>query len=180
MWNKLVLATASAALVAACSSTPKIPDWVSMPQVEGGLADTACVDYSGDFSLSKTEATTLARGELARQLELRAKVMDKSYKHRTAVQGGANQGGSFESVIKNLADAVLIGSRPAKVEILEIGDKQQLCAMVTLGEKETKEVFDNLIDKSGVPALSHNDEAVLYEEFRAAKATEEMERSLGQ
>jgi hypothetical protein len=186
----------SVMLLAACASTPppepgasatvdppaapisSLPEWVTSPEIEGGFAATECVKANASMSLLKTKASTLSRAEIARQIGVQVKVMDKVYQNQTEVGPDESASGStFESVSKQVTNQKLSGSRPVRTDYVELPNGQNLCVMVVLDPKETREVFDALVDASGRQLSATNDK-VLYQEFKAHKAQQELEREV--
>jgi len=170
-------------LLGACASQPpapeaqktKLPDWVLMPIIENGIADTQCVQTTADFNILKNKATALARAELAKQIEIKVKTMDKTYQRLTDTNEGSSTGSTFESVSKQLANKTLSGSRATKVDYIDFPDNtQKLCVMVTMSPELTESLFKNMVKESG-RNISPQNEAVLYERFLAKKAADEME-----
>lgn len=172
----------STVLLAACSSPPKkpeseLPQWVMNPTIEDGIAATDCVIWSGNFSTDKAQATALSRTSLAQQIETRVKALDKTYQEKIEVSSGVQTGSTFSSVSKQLTNQALQGSRVIKVDFAEFDGKKQLCAMVALGASSTKELFDELLNKAG-KKVQPDQEQVLYQEFKAHKAQQELEAEL--
>ena len=180
---KLTLVAASTILLAACSSTPvekvevepksTLPSWVSTPMVEGGFAATECVKTVASMSVLKTKATALARASIAKQIDVEVVAMDKTYQSLTETKDGTASGDTFESVSKQITNKVLKGTRPVKVDYVETFDGTQLCVMVTLDPKSTQAYFDAVVAKSD-REISPQDNAILYQEFKAHKAQQEL------
>jgi hypothetical protein len=187
MKNLLKLSTTLAitAVLAACGSTQKsaeelnanIPDWVLNPVIEDGIASSVCVPSSGHMSTDKAQATALSRTELAQQINTRVKALDKTYQERVDVDGQAAVGNTFTSVSKQLTNQSLVGARVIKTSYANFDGKNQLCVLTALGSSSTKELFDNII-KESERNLSIDQEKVLYQEFKAQKAQEELEAEL--
>lgn len=182
MFNKkslklLAVSTAVVGLVGCGATTPPIetnlPDWVAAPYIEGGIAATECVPYSGDMSMDKAEVTALGRAALAKQLGIKVKAMDKTYKRKVASEGGNVTGGTFESVSKQVSEQHLKGSSVRKANIITIEEKRQYCAMVAIDPVVTKQIFEALIEESG-SNVDPQSESILYEEFKSFKAQEEL------
>lgn len=177
----------SLALLSACSSTPQesmnlsvndnVPNWVFNPTVASPLAASSCVAWSGNFSIDKAQSVAQARAGLAQQLKLKVSVLDKFYQRKVETEQGHSTGGTFEQVSKQVAEQSLINSAVKKVEFAIIDNVKQLCSLVTLTEKQSDDVVDSLIEKSG-QIIDPTSKAALYEEFRAKKATEELEAEL--
>lgn len=171
-------------LLYGCGSHPEdpvgnlgLPAWVLQPEVENGLAETACVPSSGHISIDKQQATAMARSGIAKQIDIKVKAMDKVYNRRTDTSVGRDIGSNFEAVSKQVTERSLSGTKTTRVDIFPIERQQQLCAMVTLEPEKTRELFETVLADSG-RQLDPQDEAVLYEEFRATKAQEELEKEL--
>jgi hypothetical protein len=179
----LIISTALIAAGCASSSqqsaaTQSLPDWVTAPYLEDGFADTQCVLNSGSMGILKNKATALGRAEITKQIDVQVKAMDKTYENLTEAEGGAVTGTTYESVSKQVASQTLSGSRATKVEYVDFPDgTQQLCVMVTLDPKLTKELYGEITGKSG-RKLSAQDDAVLWQEFKAHKAQEELDADL--
>lgn len=182
--KKYFLPLSAIALVVACGSNPDkpnpvtetIPDWVLNPVIEDGLVSTECVNWSGNMNIDKAQAVASARAEITKQIDVKVKAMDKTYARKTETSDKLVTSNVFESVSKQLAQQSLSGSRAEKVDIVKIAGKQQLCAMVTLKPAVTKMLFKDIIKSSGVQ-VSAQDESILFEEFKAHKAQQELEAS---
>jgi len=177
------LLLAAGGMLAGCASSGKhmeessgLPGWVMNPTIEGGIAATECVPASSDLSLDKSEATAKARATLVKQINLKVKAMDKTYQRKVKSASGTTTGGTFESVSRQVADQYLSGSRATKINYVDINGKRNLCAMVTLDPKTTKGLFKELVAQSK-KKLSPQDEEVLYEEFKAKQAQDELTKA---
>ncbi|MAY35955.1 MAG: hypothetical protein CMN84_07635 [Spongiibacteraceae bacterium] len=188
--NKVVKAASLAAsiLLVACSGSPEKPeqqasnvpydnrpDWVKLPIVEDGLASTQCVAKKGSSSIMQAKATALARAEIARQIEVKATALDKTYQRLTEASVGDSFGSSFESVSKTVANQNLSGTRAVKAEyVLGIDGQPEYCVMVTMSPSLTKNLFNDLLKEANANVNAQN-EAILYEEFKAFKAHNELD-----
>lgn len=162
---------------------PQLPMWVMAPETQvddGAFASTECVVASDDFGMDKAEATANARAELSKQVEIRVKAMDKTYKERVKLPGKKVSSSNFESVSKQLSEQSLRGSRVVKLDYVMVNDRNQLCVMVELSPKKALALFKEAIDdaKVGGTEISTRDEDVLYQEFKAKRAIDELEASL--
>lgn len=183
--HKKNFVTASLALIlVACGSAPveesktvNIPSWILNPTIENGLAATECVNFSGNMNIDKTQAVASARANLTKQINVKVKAMDKTYSRKTEAGDKLVTSNVFETVSKQLAEQALVGTRPEKVEILEVVGKQQLCVMVTLKPTVTEKLFKDIIKDSG-QNVAAQDEAILFEEFKAHKSQQELENSV--
>lgn len=188
---KSVSLVLSVAALAACASNPprpaaqqpNIPDWVLTPVIENGIADTQCVIAHPGFNMSilKTKTTALARAELAKQINVKVKAMDKSFQHLTETANGPSQGSPFESVFKQIANQTMSGSRVIKQNYVNLppDNKSNYCVMVGLSPEQSKAMFEQLVQQSNTTNLSPRNEAVLYERFLAEKAQKKLEDFAG-
>ncbi len=183
-----ITAISLALALTACSSSSKkdekapeaqrdYPAWIDQPVVEDGIAESACVSSSGNMTLDKKRATANARAMIAQSIETRIKAMDKTYQRVTESEESMSSGSTFESVSKQVTEQNLRGSKVEKGGYYKINDKNQYCAMVAFGQQKTKDIFDSVMEASKVQ-VNPTSERLMYEEFKAYKAQEELERSL--
>lgn len=183
----------TAALLAGCASNQNpgekpgsfslLPDWVTMPanQIESGaLAATECVKDNASMSILNAKATALARGSIAQQIQIKVQAMDKTYQTLTENGEESGYGSSFESVSKQVSDQMLQGAIPQRMDYIPAGNEErQLCVMVVLAPEKNKQMFDSLLKASG-RELTPDNEALMFQEYRAEKAQEELENALDQ
>ncbi len=189
--QKLIIVAAMTTLLAACGSTDNkaaselktnsltasIPQWVLNPIVEDGIAATDCVKFSGNLSVDQKMATANGRLALAQQLETRIEGLDKTYSNRTDSNDDITVGATFSSVSKQLTKKTLIGSRAIKSDIVDIAGKQHFCVLTTLSPSSTKHLFDAIVKESG-RSINPKDEKFLYQEFKAHKAEQSLEKEI--
>jgi len=183
--TKLSTAIAISVAITACGSTPEtpdelnanIPEWVLNPVVEDGIAAAACVSSSGSMTTDRAQATALSRVDLAQQIGTKVQALDKTYQERVDVGGQAQVGSTFTSVSKQLTEQSLTGARVIKTSYANFDGKNQLCVMTALGSSSTKELFENILKDSQRP-VTVDQEKVLYQEFKAYKAQEELDAEL--
>jgi hypothetical protein len=157
----------------------EFPSWVIDPQVENGIAASECIIYSGNISVDKAQITAQARSTLAKQIEVRVSALDKTYLDRTDAAGKTVVGSSFSSVSRQLSDQTLTGTRLTKLSRLSIGGQENLCGMLTLDPERSQTIFKQIIEASQ-REISVEDEDVLYQEFKAHRAQEDLDRLLTQ
>lgn len=180
-----ILSLSMLALLTACSSNQpeestsigKIPSWVLSPEVEDGIAVSECVLYSGSLSIDKQQAVANARASLAQRIETKVSVMDKSYKDKVTIDSNVQTGSTFSSVSKQISSQTLRGTNPMKVDIININEKDNLCVLVAVGQESTKALFDNLVNASG-RKMSPKQKDILYQEFKAQKAEDQLDAEL--
>ncbi|WP_440874239.1 hypothetical protein [Thalassotalea sp. PLHSN55] len=187
--RQLILAVAVTSLVAACSSTKEteiitptkvtqsLPDWVLNPNVENSISATDCVKFSGNISVDKKMATANARLALAQQIETRIEGLDKTYISRTDADNDIAVGNTFSSVSKQVTKQTLNGSRVLKSAVVNIAGKEHFCALTALTPEVTQKLFNSLI-KESKRAVNSQDEKFLYEEFKAYKAEQDLDKEI--
>jgi hypothetical protein len=181
---KVALTASVVAILSACTSSPtpeklneNIPDWVLNPVVKDGIAAAECVSSSGNMSIDKAQALALARLSIAQQISTRVKALDKTYQERVDANGEIATGGTFSSVSKQVTDQALVGATPMKTSYANFNGKNQLCVLAGLNPSQTESLFKNLVNQSE-RNLSIQDESVLYQEFKAYKAQQDLDREL--
>ncbi|RJE78097.1 hypothetical protein CWB96_18345 [Pseudoalteromonas citrea] len=161
----------------AADSSVNIPEWVLNPVVENGIAAADCIKYSGNISIDQKMAVANARLALAQQIETRIEGLDKTFANRTDVNDESSVGTTFSSVSKQLTKQTLNGSRIVKADVVEIGGKDYFCALTTLSPELTKTLFKDLI-KETKPKINAKDEQFLYQEFKAFKAEQDLDKEI--
>lgn len=170
-------ATQQSAPTSAPVAQTNIPDWVMSPVIENGIADTQCIAAKQGVGMNylKSTATALARAELAKQIDVKVKAMDKTYQRMADTNDGTSVGASFESVSKQVTDKNLSGSRAIQMGYVELpGSGQNFCVMMAMSPEVTQNLFKELVSEAG-KNLSPQNEAVLYERFLAEKAAKELD-----
>jgi hypothetical protein len=184
MGNK-ILGLGCALIMAGCASGPTeeasresvsasgLPSWVMNPNIEDGFASTQCVPASGNMSIDRQLALANARTDLGQQLETKVAVIDKVFRERTDVSSGISTGSTFTSTAQQLSQQTLFGTRPEKVDYIDINGKKNLCVMVTMGREKTLALFDGLLDASNRNVQADVRE-VMLQQFKGAQAQAEL------
>ncbi|GMM82923.1 hypothetical protein [Pseudoalteromonas sp. MTN2-4] len=182
----LIASVFMAGMLSACSSTSdstasssrvNIPDWVLNPVVENGIAAADCIKYSGNISIDQKMAVANARLALAQQIETRIEGLDKTFANRVDANDKTTVGTTFSSVSKQLTKQTLRGSRVVKADIVDIAGKDYFCALTTLSPELTKTLFQDLV-KETKQKIDPQDEQFLYQEFKAFKAEQDLEKEI--
>lgn len=187
---KGMMVAAGAALLVGCASNKPnddsaskmtLPDWVVMPQQqvgEGGLAATECVADNAGMSILKSKATALARAGIAQQIQINVQAMDKTYQSLTERGEESEAGSTFESVSKQVTDQSLQGAIPERVGYVSGRNGDDLfCVMVVLAPEKNRKVFESIMQASD-RQVGPDSEALLYQEFRAERAQDELKASV--
>lgn len=157
----------------------EFPSWVIDPQIDGGIAASECIPFSGNISIDKAQITTQGRATLSKQIDVRVSVLDKTYIDRTDAAGKIVAGSSFSSVSKQLSDQYLSGTRLAKLSRILVNGQQNLCGMVVLNPAETNSIFKEILANSN-REVTAEDESILSQEFKAHRAQESLDKELNQ
>jgi hypothetical protein len=182
----LIASVLMAGMLSACSSTSdstasssrvNVPDWVLNPVVENGIAAADCIKYSGNISIDQKMAVANARLALAQQIETRIEGLDKTFANRVDANDQTTVGSTFSSVSKQLTKQTLRGSRVVKADIVDIGGKDYFCALTTLSPELTKTLFQDLVKETKLK-IDPKDEQFLYQEFKAFKAEQDLEKEI--
>ncbi len=182
----LIASVLVAGMLSACSSTSdstasssrvNVPDWVLNPVVENGIAAADCIKYSGNISIDQKMAVANARLALAQQIETRIEGLDKTFANRVDANDKTTVGSTFSSVSKQLTKQTLRGSRVVKADIVDIAGKDYFCALTTLSPELTKTLFQDLV-KETKQKIDPQDEQFLYQEFKAFKAEQDLEKEI--
>jgi hypothetical protein len=188
---KLMTAALTAGLITGCasnspsderSSTSGLPAWVVSPNQlvgEGALAATECVPDNANMSILRAKSTALARAALAQQIQVSVQVMDETYQDLTENGAESGSGSTFSSVSEQVTDQMLNGALPERMDYIEgRNDEALFCTMVVMAPEANRKVFEQIIDKSN-RQMSPDNEALLYQEYRAKRASEKLKEATG-
>jgi hypothetical protein len=171
-YRKIPLILASI-LLSACNSTPdtnaskmgmNIPQWVSSPSLEKGLAASSCVLASSSFSMDKSQAAGQARVELASNVRTRVAKLQEEYSEKVTSMGTAYDKSTVKQTTLEFVEQEIQGSRIEKVDYAQMGANRNLCVMVTLSEKNTQKLFAKLLKQAPIKLTPEN-ETLLYLNF---------------
>lgn len=156
----------------------QFPDWMTPCTVEDGLAACSCAQLVGaEIGIAKSQAVAQARAELASLLKVKVTRMVKNYQRKVTTAQGASLGGTFEDVTKQITSEILVGTMVRQQDMAKIAGQNQMCVQVVQLNKQAFEQVANLAKERGAQ-IDPTSEAALYEEFRAAKAQDELEKEL--
>ena len=184
--RRTLLTSMAVVIISGCNSTPEkdtssaisnLPNWVLNPEVSDGIAATDCVKFSGNLSVDKKLATASSRLALAQQIETRVEGLEKNYSSRVESNEERTVGTNFSSVSKQLTKQKLQGSRVIKSDIINIAGKDHFCVLTAIEPLVTKSLFDDIIKQSN-RSINPKDEKFLYQEFKAFKAEENLDKEI--
>lgn len=171
----VVLMGCSATSIQAVEKTSKandMPDWVTNPGVQEGLAAAECVRATGNAAIDKKLATAQARSALIKQISVNVQAMDRTIERSVTLQTGSTEivrvERSFESVSVQLANEALAGSRVTQSSAATINKVKHYCTQVALSPEATQNIFQKLLEASGAE-IDAKYEAMLYDEFQSTR-----------
>ncbi|MHA7837192.1 MAG: hypothetical protein ACX98W_07010 [bacterium] len=153
------------------------PQWVMNPDPEGGLVDTQCVRAGAPMGVLKSQAVALARAELGRQIRIRVENLDKLRQELRQRGESRIVEQDYLSASRQFVDQAVAGSRPARVDYVDLRDGEHLCAMVRIDESRARNLFEATRDAAG-DSLGLDDDEALWREFQAERTRNELEGSL--
>ena len=157
-----------------------LPGWVLQPEVEEGIAAAQCVQFSGNISLDQQEITAKGRAALAQQVNLRAQVMDQVFQDRIETDEKSTSGSVFQNVSRQVTDQLLIGSKLIRTDFGDINDAPYICGLVAISPSETERLFESIVSSEDAPTTNVQDKDILYQEFKAYKAQQDLAQAIGQ
>ena len=146
------------------------PDWTCNPEIKGYYSAVGISEPNPmGINFQKTEATAQARDALARELSVKVQNMFKQYQSTTGVGKDQTAEKATTNVSRQLANATLNDSRVYRMWRNKEG---KLFVLVIMPKEEVKEKL-----KQSIKTTFKNDKA-LWQEFKAKKAQEELEKAI--
>ncbi|WP_300666885.1 LPP20 family lipoprotein [Desulfoluna sp.] len=178
VWIAVVMVMCCAFVLAGCKSGPTVapsdlPAWVLMPP-EGGISavGSAKIGPAG-VSFAKLEATSNARDEIARTINVKVKNMIKNFTETTGVGDDTTVDKVFTNVSKQVAKVDLTGSQIKNVH--KDDANQEIYVLVALQPEAVSGVADAM--KQAAVTSYKNDKA-LWQKFQAKKGQEELDKEI--
>lgn len=168
----IAVVAATMTMVTGCGSTletpdhefnENMPDWVINPVLDDGIASSVCVPSTGNLTTDRAKATAMSRAELAQQVDVKVKALDKTYQEKIS---DVSPGSTFSSVSKQLTNSAVSGARVIKSTYAEFDGKKQLCVLSALESGDTRALFQELLSSTGA-SLSTEQQQSLYKDFIA-------------
>ncbi len=178
VWTLVCLVVACAFVMTGCQSGPvapasDLPSWVLMAP-EGGISavGSAKVGPAG-MSFAKLEATSNARDEIARTINVKVKNMIKNFTETTGVGDDTTVDKVFTNVSKQVAKVDLSGSQIKNVYLDRANE--EIYVLVALQPEAVSGVAEAM-KKAAV--TSYKSDKALWQKFQAKKGQEEMEMEI--
>ena len=105
--------------------------------------------------------------------------LSKGFKSKTKTTQGINVGSDFNQAGQQLIEQEMVGVKAYKMGIFTINNKNQLCVMVGMPEVNTRNIYQQLKTNSQA-TINPDDDAVLYQQFKAYQANQSLQQQLGQ
>lgn len=150
-----------------------LPSWVMMPP-EGGISavGSAKIGPAG-MSFAKLEASSNARDEIARTINVKVKNMIKNFTETTGVGDATTVDKVFTNVSKQVAKVDLSGSQIKNVHLDKANE--EIYVLVALQPEVVAGVADAM--KKAAMTSYKNDQA-LWQKFQAQKGQEELDKEI--
>lgn len=155
------------------NTTGNVPSWILNPTSANGFAASNCVESSGNFSIDRNHAISLARNTLAQNLDIKVSVLEKNYQKINSSVDGQSAGTSFEQIAKQISNTSIQKSQVENISLVEIDGAKQVCALVVMPAIESEKLFNSAITASS--SIDPTDKASLYREFVSQKTTKQLE-----
>ncbi len=155
------------------NTTGNVPNWILNPTSANGFAASNCVESSGNFSIDRNHAVSLARNTLAQNLDIKVSVLEKNYQKINSTVDGQSAGTSFEQIAKQISNTSIQKSQVENISLVEIDGAKQVCALVVMPTIESEKLFNSALTASS--SIDPTDKASLYKEFVSQKTTKQLE-----
>lgn len=181
-----VLALGLPLLVAGCGTTSdkeeqdmsSLPDWVTQPHAEDGLAATACVATAGSFSRDQSRADLQARQQLASQMGIQIQSLSEQYQRTIETDDGISTGANFEEVTRGIVEQELRGSNRIKGNYVTMpGGKKEFCSMMAVGQASVNEILKQVAGAAGADEDAFT-QGEMREQFMSQKALNRLDEQL--
>ncbi len=193
MKNKMIAAGAliSLAALAGCATAPSttassgvsasgLPGWYLNPvPVAGGFAAAECVDDNASLSMLKAKATSLARAEIAAQMDLGVARMENSLREMSETDGATAVNEEFKQNARQVVSRELRASQLKMVDYFTDSRGQRLlCVFVEVDPTIAKTIYDQIVTETR-RNLSPQSDTVLYREFTRKLTEQELSEVRG-
>ena len=178
VWTAVMLIVCSAFVMTGCQSGPAVapsdlPSWVLLPP-EGGISSVGSAKIGpAGMSFAKMEATSNARDEIARTINVKVKNMLKNFTETTGVGDDTTVDKVFTNVSKQVAKVDLTGSQIKNVYLDKANE--EIYVLVALQPESVAGVAEAM-KKSAM--TSYKNDKALWQKFQAKKGQEELDKEI--
>jgi hypothetical protein len=142
-----------------------VPDWFTNPPSDPNYFFSPSTATSQDLQLAIDKATTGARAEIGRQVDVKVKALQKRFDEEVGMGENAELMQQFTSATKTVVSTSLSGSRVSKQKQSRDGSIWRAYVLVEYPIGEANQALLNQIKKS----------QNMYTRFRASEAFKELE-----
>jgi hypothetical protein len=145
-----------------------MPEWFTTPPSDPDFLFGAKTETSTDMQMAVDKATTAARADISRQLEVKMQGLEKQFKEEVGTGDNTTFLGQFTQATKSVTSQTLTGSKVKQNKILKDGNKFRAYVLV--------EYPIGAANKALMEKIKQNQE--LYTRFRAGQAFEDLDKSV--
>jgi hypothetical protein len=142
-----------------------IPDWYMNPPEDDNYIFSSKTATSQDMQLAIDKATTDARAEIGRTIELKLESLQKRFDEEVGVRENATLLSQYTQATKTVVSTSLSGSKVKQKEFFKDGDIWRSYVMVEYPVGEANDAFVQQIKK----------QEELYTRFRSSETFKELE-----
>jgi hypothetical protein len=142
-----------------------IPDWYMDPPEDDNYIYSSKTATSQDMQLAIDKATTDARAEIGRTIELKLEGLQKRFDEEVGVRENATLLSQYTQATKTVVSTSLSGSKVKQKEFFKDGDIWRSYVMVEYPVGEANDAFVQQIKK----------QEELYTRFRSSETFKELE-----
>lgn len=150
------------------SPVDNLPGWLRDPPLDGELAGIGCVPSQGNRAIDRALALDDARSELARQLSRRAAAMEDVVAASPDAFILPGDTIAYSDDAQRMAQALLSAISPQEAGTFTVEGRESYCVLVTLGDRTTRMLFDDIVDAGATP-VGNNLRNALYRVFTTSQ-----------
>lgn len=140
----------------------RFPEKMDSSQLQGAIVAVECASYTGNISMDRAQAISLAKLSLAEKIRKKIKALEEYYWNQVAPN--ASTGSLFDS--EQVVKKHIKKARVVKSDTVRMQGNKLICIHSALDSQATKKLFKDLIEQSGAE-LNSRDKKELYKEFRS-------------
>lgn len=151
-------------------SNIEAPEWYLNPPQDPNYIMAVATATSPDMQLAIDKAKNLARTDIAQQLEVKIKALEKNFREQVGGGDDAQLLEQFTSVNKTVVSTVLRGVRVKQQEIKKEGSQFRAYVLMEMPFGAAAEELLNQMKK----------QKEMYTRFRATQAFQDLEKEVGE
>ena len=150
------------------TSTGEIPEWYTNVPKDPNVFFATSAQVSADMQLAVDKATSAARTELGRMVELKISGLQKRFTEETGTANNSQLLDMFSQASKNVVSASLSGTKESKKKIVKDGTNWRAYVLVEYPIGAASEAL--------MQQIKTNEQ--MFTRFRAAKTFEELDKEV--